>query len=293
MNYNTANLLIALALFAPFANAQDAKPKADAKKVTPKRLLIIGQGPDGHPPTTHEFMPGARVLAELLKAHHGVQTTVVNGDEPWADGPKLLDAADGVALFVTQGAQWMQTNTERYAAFKRLAARGGAITAFHWSVGAKDAKFIQGQLDLLGGTRGGEQRKYIVQGAEMKRVTPHHPVLTGLKDFNTYDEFYYRLDLKPDIEPLYKVHLEGKDETIAWAWSRPDGGRSFGFVCLHFHANWQMAEYRRFCAQGVLWSLKLPVPAGGVNVDINPKKLELNGALPPMPKPAPAKKAAK
>jgi hypothetical protein len=24
-----------------------------------RRLLIVGQGPDGHPPATHEFMPGA------------------------------------------------------------------------------------------------------------------------------------------------------------------------------------------------------------------------------------------
>jgi len=247
----------------------------------PKRLLIVGQGPDGHPPTTHEFMPGARVLAELLSSQKNLQITVVNADEPWADGPKRIDQADGIVMLVTQGAQWMQTEPQRHAALKRLAARGGAIVALHWSVGAKDAKYIQGQLELLGATRGGPQRKYLVLSTELKRVVPDHPILRGIGDIKVHDEIYYALDRVPGIQPLFTSRIEGKDEMAAWSWERADGGRSFGFVGLHFHANWQLPEYRRFVVQGVLWSLKLPFPAGGVNADIDPRKLELNGVLPP------------
>ena len=29
---------------------------------TPKKLLLIGQGPDGHPPQTHEYVAGLKVL---------------------------------------------------------------------------------------------------------------------------------------------------------------------------------------------------------------------------------------
>src|SRR5215475_12245586 len=61
----------------------------------PKRLLIVGQGTDGHPPTTHEFMAATRVLTELLKPYPALQTSVVKADEPWADGPKLIEQADG------------------------------------------------------------------------------------------------------------------------------------------------------------------------------------------------------
>jgi hypothetical protein len=64
-------------------------------------------------------------------------------------------------------------------------------------------------------------------------------------------------------------------------------------VGLHFHANWQLPEYRRFVVQGVLWSLKLPVPSGGAKVDIDSKKLELNGVLPPLPQPGAEKNSAK
>ncbi len=258
-----------------------------------RRLLIVGQGPDGHPPTTHEYEAGANLLAELLKPFPEIKTTVVNADEPWPDGPKLIDATDGIALFVTQGAQWMQTDGARHAALKRLAARGGAIAAVHWSVGAKDAKYIQGQLDLLGATRGGEQRKHQKLATELKRTDPAHPILTGIGDMKVYDEFYYALDRAPGIHPLLTAKIDGNDEMSAWSWDRPDGGRAFGFVGLHFHSNWQLPEYRRLVVQGVLWSLKLPIPAGGANVDIDSGILELNGTLPPPAAPGPEKKPKK
>jgi len=275
-------MVAALVVFVPTSNISAAATK---------RVLIVGQGTDGHPPTTHEFMAGAHVLAELLKPYKEIQATVVKADEPWTEGPKLIEESDGIVLLVTQGAQWMQTEPKRHAALKKLAARGGAIVALHWSVGAKDAKYIQGQLDLLGGTRGGPQRKYLVLATELKRVLPTHPILTGVGDIKVYDEMYYALDRVPGIQPLFTSHLEGKDEMVAWSWERPAGGRSFGFVGLHFHSNWQLPAYRRFVVQGVLWSLNLPIPSGGVNVDIDSSKLALDGVLPPPAGPKP--KAAK
>lgn len=220
-------LVVSLLVFVLAANVSAAESR-------PRQLLIVGQGSDGHPPTTHEFMPGARVLAELLKPFKDIQATVVNADEPWIEGPKLIDQADGIVMWVTQGAQWMQIEPQRHAALKRLAARGGAITALHWSVGAKDAKYIQGQLDLLGATRGGPQRKYLVLATELKRVVPEHPILSGIGDFKVYDEIYYALDRVPGIQPLFTARIDGQDEMAAWSWERPDGGRSFGFVGVHF-----------------------------------------------------------
>ena len=55
---------------------------------------------------------------------------------------------------------------------------------------------------------------------------------------------------------------------MAWAWERPDGGRSFGFSGLHFHEHWKRVEYRRIAAQGTLWAAKVPVPAEGLRVEL-------------------------
>ena len=79
-------------------------PKKAAADRKPQRLLLIGQGPDGHPYTTHEFMAGVNLLAKLLSHTPDLQTIVVKADEPWKEGPELIDGADGVLLFVAQGA---------------------------------------------------------------------------------------------------------------------------------------------------------------------------------------------
>src|SRR6266581_1945894 len=107
---------------------------ADEKDARSKRLLLVGQGSDGHPPTTHEFMAGVHVLEKLLAPIGDLQTTLVKADEPWPEGPALIDQADGIVMFVTQGAQWMQIQPQRYAALQRLAQRKGAIVALHWAV---------------------------------------------------------------------------------------------------------------------------------------------------------------
>ena len=243
-----------------------------------KRLLLIGQGPDGHPAKSHEFMAGVGVLEKLLAPVKGLQTTVVKADEPWPEGPALIDQADGVVMFVTQGAQWMQTEPKRHAALKRLADRRGGIVALHWAVGAKDAQYIQGQLDLLGGTRGGPQRKYKELETDVKVVDRAHPITFGISDFRIMDEFYYHLDfVKPagSIHPLLTARIDDNDEVVCWAWERPGGGRSFGYVGIHFHRNWERPEYRRLTTQGILWTLGLPIPKEGLNVDVDPKLLEL------------------
>ena len=52
------------------------------------------------------------------------------------------------------------------------------------------------------------------------------------------------------MKPILRAPIDGTAETVAWAWERPDGGRSFGFSGLHFHDHWKRPEYRRLVAQG-------------------------------------------
>jgi hypothetical protein len=72
-----------------------------------------------------------------------------------------------------------------------------------------------------------------------------------------------------------QVPIDGQKETVAWSWERPDGGRSFGFSGLHFHDNWRLAPYRRLVAQGILWTLKLPIPKEGLPVDVTEADLRI------------------
>src|SRR5262249_28416577 len=150
--------------------------------------------------------------------------------------------------------------------------------ALHWAIGTRDAGPIDGFLKLAGGCHGGPDRKYKVVEEEARVADPKHPIAAGVGNFRVKDEFYYRLKfVQPatGVRPVLRVHLEGRPGTVAGAWERPDGGRSFGFSGLHFHHNWRLPEYRRLVAQGVLWTLKLPVPEKGLPVEVADADLKL------------------
>jgi type 1 glutamine amidotransferase len=234
-----------------------------------RKLLLLAQGPDGHPAQTHEYEKGLTILGKLLEKTAKLDVALLRADEPWRDGPELLAKADGVVLFLAEGAKWSQEDPRRAAALSALAKRGGGIAVLHWAMGTKDAKNIDGFLQLAGACHGGPDRKYKVLATDVHIAEPRHAVTRGLHDFKVRDEFYYFLKFvkaKEPVTPLLQADIDGQRETVAWAWQRPGGGRSFGFSGLHFHENWNMPEYRRLVLQGVIWTMRGTIPEQGLKL---------------------------
>ncbi len=228
-----------------------------------KRLLLIGQGHDGHPKATHEYTAGMRILASSLKHVPRIETRVVSADGQWLDGPELIKNSDGVVLFVSEGAKWIHADPRRLEAFAQLAARGGGMATIQWGMGTKDARYIEGFVKLFGGCHGGPDRKYKHLDARVTIAAPEHPALAGVGPFDVNEEFYYRLkfvDAPQSLKPLLRAQIDGRAETISWAWERPDGGRSFGFTGLHHHRNWELEPYRRLMTLSTLWIMKVAPP---------------------------------
>jgi hypothetical protein len=136
--------------------------------------------------------------------------------------------------------------------------------------------YIEPFVKLVGGCHGGPDRKFQVVETELTPVAKH-PILTNVPALKLKEEFYYQLKfVKEDkgLLPLMQANIDGKAETVCWAWERPDGGRSFGFSGLHFHENWKKEHYRRLLSQATLWTLKLPIPEKGLAVDLADADLE-------------------
>jgi len=246
----------------------------------PKHILLLAQKPDGHPPGTHEYLPGARVLRALLAHRRDVRTTIVQADAPWAEGPALIAKADGIVMFLNEGGRFIQEDSKRTKAFAAFARRGGGLVVYHWGMGAKKVEHVGQFLGLFGGCHGGPDRKYtVVKGAKFQVMAPKHPVMAGIQSFELpFEEFYYKLKVPKAPKrwtPLVRVAIDGNMETVGWAWERPDGGRSFGFSGLHFHVNWRHLQYQRLIAQAALWSVKLPVPKKGIRLEIDGRVLDL------------------
>ena len=243
-----------------------------------KRILLLWQSPDGHPVNTHEYETGIQITANWLQKNTEHQVMVSKADEPWEDGPQLLEQADTVVMFLSQGARWLQSKPERLAAFQQYVAQGGGLCGLHWAIGSKRDEDIPEFVKLLGAIHGGKDRKYEFLKTKFRPVANTHPIQNGLQPMTVEDEFYYQLKTvkSPNpVVPLMESLIDGEWYMTSWAWQRPNGGRSFGFSGLHYHVNWNEENYRRLVFQGILWTLKDEIPQSGLTVDIDPAWREL------------------
>src|SRR5260221_7964638 len=86
-------------LVALFTSLGFAAAAAGVDTSRAKRLLLIGQGPDGHPAASHEFMAGNRVKGKLFAPAPGPLKTVVQDNAPRAGSPALNDHGGRGVLF--------------------------------------------------------------------------------------------------------------------------------------------------------------------------------------------------
>jgi type 1 glutamine amidotransferase len=267
--------MLLVSLFAIWTTQLRADEPVSASKT---RILLIGQGGDGHPATTHEYRAGTQLLAKLVSRTPHVQAVVVSADGDWADGPTLLDSADVVVLFVSEGAKWIQTQPTRLAAFQRFAHRKGGLVCLHWGMGTKSPENIPAFVSLFGGCHGGPDRRYKVLTSKLEPSTSSHPVTRGVQSVEVHEEFYYQLKFPKDRtghQSLLTTKIEDMEYPVAWAWERPEGGRSLGFSGLHFHENWKHESYRRFLTQAALWAGGREIPTSGVDVSVTAADLQL------------------
>lgn len=227
----------------------------------PQKLLLLAHAPDGHPVSTHEYVAGQQILARLLRDVPELEITQLRADGDWREGPAVLDKTDHCVLFVSEGAKWVNSDPARRDAFRRLAERRGGLSVLHWGMGTRDAVNIDVFVQLFGACHGGTDRKYKVLETQCTPASDH-AATSGMQKFSIKDEFYYALkrDSNQELRALLTARIEDRDEMVAWAWERQNGGRSFGFSGLHFHANWERAEYQKLVAQSVLWTTQLPPP---------------------------------
>jgi type 1 glutamine amidotransferase len=263
----------------------EVEPPADFKG---KRILLVA-GRLSHGPGDHEFFAGTAILMNLLKQTAGVWPIMAR--DGWPKNEKLFDTADAVVMFMDGGSGHPAIQKpERIELINKQLERGAGWVNMHYAVEypAKVGGTVQ---SWLGG--------YYETGFSINphwdaeiRSLPKHPITRGVKPFTIRDEWYYNMrfidDLK-EITPILQAlppdntrgtpaakARKGEIETLAWAFERKGGGRSFGFTGGHFHRNWADEDFRRVVVNAILWSAKIDVPESGAKVAFDPNDLNKN-----------------
>ena len=124
-------------------------------------------------------------------------------------------------------------------------------------------------VEWLGGARYGR----LTAPSSRRCFTPApNPIGNGVGSFAYRDEFYPTVRLRREVVPILRaeLHLEAAPDaaptlrTVAWAYRRPGGGRSFGFTGFHYLDTLDRPEPRKLMLNAIVWSAGRSVPTRGV-----------------------------
>lgn len=145
---------------------------------------------------------------------------------------------------------------------------------------------------------------------------PDHPISRGVQPFSLNSEWYFHMRFKDKMEGITPILVsdvpakiirskdddhggnpdvrrevleEKKPQILAWAVSRNDGGRGFGFTGGHYHSGWADDNQRMLVLNAILWTAKAEVPLSGVTTKFSEAELAANQDKKEPRKPNPGK----
>jgi type 1 glutamine amidotransferase len=252
-----------------------------------RKKIVMVAGRPSHGAGAHEFNAGTRLLEKCLDGTPGVvAASYYNG---WPADPTAFDNADTILLYMDGGSGHPVIQRNRLAEINELMKRGVGLCCAHYAVEVPKEK---GGPDLTEWIGGYYETGYSINphwDAKFAAL-PEHPVTRGVEPFTINDEWYYNIRFPESgerVKPLLvatppdatrrteaaKSH-PGREEIVAWAVERPDGGRGFGFTGGHNHVNWGNDQFRKLILNALLWTAKADVPPDGVKSSVTAEELQ-------------------
>ena len=264
-------VLTSLVLYGDVAAAQDF--------ATARTIVLIG-GAKSHGPGEHDFPNGIRLLQELLESSPDLKQKIQVKAYPdgWPkDAAVVEDAATMVWYFDgLEGHPLFDAN--RRTQFERLMKKGVGVVAFHQASTLPPGDKTIDLPHWLGGARYG-MFDSTIEAVEFKPAATH-PISRGVGTFTYMDEFYPTINFNNDTKGFASI-LSGKlhpqfqnsrplvidkptIRTVAWAFERDSGGRSFAFTGLHFLRALDEPELRKLLLNAIVWTAGIEVPEHGI-----------------------------
>ncbi len=250
--------------------------------------IVLVAGRPSHGPGEHEFFAGCAILMKLLQQTPGVFPVMAR--DAWPKNPHAFEGAKSVVFFMDGGGGHPVIQNNHLEEIQKLMDAGVGFVNLHYAVEYPKKQGPQ-ILSWLGGYYETGYSTNPHWKADFK-VIPEHPIARGVKPFTIQDEWYYNIRFAEDMKGVTTIlkatppdntrgteearkHL-GREEIVAWAFDRPNDGRSFGFTGAHFHRNWGDENFRRLVVNAILWTAKVDVPKEGAKVNLDPAELKKN-----------------
>lgn len=264
-----------------------------------KHIVLLAGGPS-HSRGDHEHRAGCLVLAKCLNQVPGIRAEVHANGWP-ADPETAFRNAAAVVLYSDGGGGHPFLQGDRLRTIGALMDRGVGLALLHYAVEPTRAR---GQAEFLEWIGGCFEQHWSVNPfweADFK-ILPEHPITRGVQPFKLRDEWYFHMRFREgmkDVTPLLSAvpppetmsrpdgpHSgnpaaraavqRGEPQHVAWAATRPGGGRGFGFTGGHMHTNWGEPNFRKLVLNAILWVAHAEVPPAGVECVLTDADLKAN-----------------
>ncbi len=252
----------------------------------PKTQILLVAGAPSHGFGAHEHYAGCRLLAQTLKdSGLPVAVDVVRS---WPQDTKLIESADSLVLYCDGGVRHLAL--AHVPEIQTQIDRGMGFVCIHYAVEVPEGEPGQLFQNWLGGCFEPNWSVNPHWEAHFDKL-PAHAITRGVRPFALSDEWYFHMRFRPKLEGVTPIltavppesTMERRDGThsgnphvrkavaarepqhVAWAYERPEGGRSFGFTGGHFHWNWGSEPFRRIVANAILWTAQVDLPKEGLD----------------------------
>jgi type 1 glutamine amidotransferase len=251
-----------------------------------KKIVLVA-GRQSHGPGDHEFFAGCALLMKMLEQTPGVFPVMAR--DGWPKNPKTFENAAAVVFYMDGGDGHPILHKGHKEVVQKLIDQKVGFVNLHYAVEypKSQSKHV---FDWLGGYYETGFSTNPHWDADFKKL-PAHAITRGVKPFKVRDEWYFNIRFRPENKNVVPIltatppegvrgggagKFPGREEIVAWAFERGDGGRSFGFTGGHTHRNWSNADFRRLVVNAILWSAKVEVPKDGAPVKMAAEDVNRN-----------------
>lgn len=234
-----------------------------------KKIAFLA-GKPSHGEGCHDWYKDTEFVKQCLQQATNIEPPQIDiYHDGWPQDASVLDAVDAVVFFTDGREHHPLAVPGRIEKMRELARKGKGIAFLHYSVDPPEGGY-QDLLDWMGGSYEVGVSQNPINVAKVTPVANGHPITRGCGGYVAEDEWYFDIHLRDNdanVVPILTGKLpprDPQDKVLSWAYTRPDGGRGFGFTGGHFHKNWYIGSFRTMVLNGILWTAGMEVPQGGV-----------------------------
>ncbi|MDE0860202.1 MAG: TIM barrel protein [Akkermansiaceae bacterium] len=250
--------------------------KWQSLKSSGKRKIVFIGGADSHGPGAHDHKAGATFLKKAIDEAINIGDRNIETVLYLDKLPEDLSELDDAAAIILMWEGWdkhliNEKDKKTMAKFDELMGKGIGFMALHAATAVNDGVEAEYTCWCGGNKKINHSTHPMTANVRALIAAPKHPIARGVGELIfDREEFYRRIFFDQDHGKVTPILTASPavgppvDQTIAWAFERKNGGRTFNCTGPHFHKTFENREFRRLLLNAILWVTKIDPPVKGV-----------------------------